>query len=275
MFKFITHKNLLINILFGIFIVMLLVVLFFLGLGFITNHGKYETVPNVEGKNIEAAKLMLEAKGFTVEIADSTFVLSAPKLSIIKQSPQGDAIVKKGRTIYLTINKAVPNMVEVPNIVGFSIKNALIQLEDAKLVLGDTTFVPDFTKNAVVEMKLNGNVIKPLTKVYEGSKIDLVISSGPGDEIDVPQLLGLTYREALSLAGNYQLKLGKPLLDADVKDTANAYVYWQSPDAFFEPIPKTKINNKTRIGQFIDIRLSLNKPILDSTQIIDSLNNIQ
>jgi eukaryotic-like serine/threonine-protein kinase len=248
-----------------------MVVLFFLGLGFITNHGSYETVPNVAGKNIEAAKLMLEAKGFTVEVSDSTFVLGQPKLSVIKQTPDADAIVKKGRKVYLTINKVVPNMVEVPNILGFSIKNAIIQLEDNRLVLGDTTFVPDFTKNSVVEMRYNGSVLKPLTKLYEGSRIDLVISSGPGDEIEVPDLVGLTYRDALSLAGNFQLKLGQPLIDTDVNDTANAFVYKQEPNSYFEPLPNQKIINKIRVGQIIDVWLSVKQPVKDSTGILDTL----
>lgn len=274
MFKFITHKGLVFNILFGVFIVLLLVVLFFVGLGWITNHGKYEVVPNITGKNIQAAKLLLEAKGFTVEVADSTFEMTQPKLSVIKQSPAPESIVKKGRTIYLTVNRQVPPMIDMPNLVGMSLKRAIMEMEALGLTLGDTTFAADFTKNSVLEMKLNGMSIKPLTKIFVGSRIDLVISSGPGDEIDVPDLFALPYRDALSLVGTNQLKIGGILADADVKDTMNAFVYRQSPEAFFEPIPKQKVNTKIRIGQLIDVWLSVKQPIKDSTGnfIIDSSN---
>lgn len=267
MFKFITHKNLLINILFGIFLTLLLVVLFFFMLGWITNHGNYETVPNITGKNIDAAKLLLESKGFKVEVSDSVFDITQPKLNVLKQTPDGEAIVKRGRTVYLTVNKLVAPQVTMPNLVGLSFKSAQLYLEGLGLKLGDTTFKPDIAKNAVLSQLHNGLEIKQGTKISIGSAISFVIGSGIGDaEIDVPDLVGLTYLDAKSLLGSMNLNIGLPiLLDNAIKDTAQAFIAKQEPPVFTEPIPGQKIANKIRPGQIIDLWLSLTAPIKDST----------
>ena len=129
MFKFITQKPLWINVLVVIVMATLMVLLFFGSLDTLTKHGQYEKVPAVVGKNVSEATKILEAKGFEVEILDSIYIDSFPRLSVTRQSPESNATVKVNRTIYLTINRAQPPLVEMPNLVGFSIRNAQMYLE--------------------------------------------------------------------------------------------------------------------------------------------------
>lgn len=266
MFKFITHRNLLVNILFGIFLILLFILGFFFTLGWITDHGKTETVPNVTGKNIEAARLLLESKGFVVEVVDSIFDISQPRLSVMKQTPDAEAIVKKGRTIFLTVNRLVTPKIDMPNLVGLSLKSALIYLESAGLKLGDTTFKPDIARNAILAQTFNGTDVKPGTKVPLGSFINLVVGSGLGSEdTDVPNLVGLTYSDAKSLLGNMNISIGLPILIDAVTDTAHAFVVRQDPPVYIEPVPGQKFYNRIRAGQIVDIWLSVNPP-KDSTQ---------
>ena len=124
MFKFITEKPLWVNILAGIGLLVVLVLLLFGSLQWITGFGKSERVPSIIGQNAVAAQKLLEEKGFQVALQDSVYVDSIPKLAVVKQSPEPDAIVKKGRTVYLTINRMVPPQVEMPNLIGFSLKSA-------------------------------------------------------------------------------------------------------------------------------------------------------
>jgi beta-lactam-binding protein with PASTA domain len=275
LFKFITHKNFLINVLFGIFLTLLLIVLFFVMLGWITGHGEYEKVPTVTGKNVEAAMALLKSKGFNVEVVDSVFDMAQPKLNVLKQSPEPDATVKHGRTVYLTINRQVAPTIEMPNLVGLSIRSAILYLQGMGLKLGDTTFKPDIAKNSILSQLYNGNEIKPGSKVPIGSSIAFVIGSGIGDmEIDVPNLVGLTYSDAQSLLGSMNITLGMPIiLDATIKDTAKAFVSKQEPPLYSEPIPGQKIPNKIRSGQVVDVWLSLEAPVIkevDSTKSIDN-----
>ncbi|MFN3301263.1 MAG: PASTA domain-containing protein, partial [Sediminibacterium sp.] len=74
MFKFITEKPLWVNILTGIGLILMLILLFFGSLDWITGYGKFEKVPNVAGQHILAAQKMLEDKGFEVVILDSVYI---------------------------------------------------------------------------------------------------------------------------------------------------------------------------------------------------------
>lgn len=277
MFKFITHKNLAVNIVAGLVLLALIVLGFFSMLNWFTGHGQYEKVPNITGKNYEAAKVMLEAKGFAVEIADSVYDKNAPKLSIVKQTPEADALVKYGRTIYLTINRIQAPMVDMPNLEGYSFRSAEVYLKSLGLEIGDTSFKPNWAKNSILEQRYQGNLIKPGTKIPIGSRIDLVIAAGIGsEEQDMPDLVGLTYKDAISLLGNMNVAAGLPiLLDPTIKDTLNAFVAKQDPPVFSEPLPGQPVRNKIRAGQVVDIFLTLTKPVVDTTKTVNPVNDYQ
>ena len=267
MFKALTHKPLWVNILAVVILVALLGVIFLGSLEYITQHGKYEKVPSIVGKTMDDAKKILEAKGFEVEIQDSLYIDTVPALSVIKQVPEGDATVKVNRTIYLTINRAQPPMIEMPNLIGFSIRNAEMYLENLGLHVGDTTFRPDIAKNAVLEQLYKGDSIKPGTKLYMGSAIDFVLGDGVGNtEMSVPNLIGKTYGEIKAMLKTLNINL-TPVADIDVTDMNRAFVYRQNPEESTEPLPGQKFTNKIKAGQSIDVWLSVSRPVKDSAVI--------
>ena len=104
-----------------------------LSLGWLTDHGKAATVPSLTGKSLEEVKRVLDSTGFEWEVQDSVYVDSIPPLQIVKQFPDADEVVKAGRTIYLTINRMVPPQVEMPSLVGFSLKSAELYLQSLQL----------------------------------------------------------------------------------------------------------------------------------------------
>lgn len=265
MFKFITHKPLWVNVLVVLVLTVLLVLLFLGSLDYLTKHGQYEKVPPVVGKNVDAARKILEEKGFEVEIQDSLYIDSVPKLAVIKQSPESDAAVKVNRTIYLTINRAQPPLVEMPNLVGFSIRNAQMYLENLGLHLGETTFRPDIAKNAVLEQLHNGQPIKSGTKIFMGSTISFVLGNGVGTlEMAVPDLMGKRYSQVRSLLRGLDLNY-TPVFDPDVTDTPNAYVTRQDPQKYSQSASGDKKYNRIKPGQTIDIYLSTRPLITDSS----------
>lgn len=267
MFKAITSKSLFINILFGIFLLLLFIVLYFYSLGWITGHDKYEKVPEVIGKNVNEAIDKLKEKGFRVEVIDSVYDNNAQKLSVLKQSPEPDAIVKNGRTIYLTINRLEAPTVEMPNLVGLSFKSAQMYLESLGLMLGDTSYKPDIARNSVLNQRFEGREIKQGARVPIGSKISFVIGSGIGEsEVEIPNLVGLSFYEAKMLLSSMNILVGIPiLLEANISDSSKTYVVKQEPPVFFEPAPGQFIMNKIRPGQVIDLWLSSTPPFMDST----------
>jgi beta-lactam-binding protein with PASTA domain len=245
---------------------VLLVLLFFGSLDYLTKHGQYEKVPATVGKNVDVARKLLEDKGFEVEIQDSLYIDSFPRLTVIKQSPAAEANVKVNRTIYLTINRAQPPLIEMPNLVGFSIRNAQVYLENLGLHLGQTTFRPDIAKNAVLEQLHNKQPIKAGTKIFMGSTIDFVLGNGVGNlEMVVPDLMGKRYTQVKSLLRNLDLNY-TPVFDPDVSDTPNAYVTRQNPQKYSQTGAGDKRYNRIKPGQTVDIWLST-RPLVtpDST----------
>lgn len=259
MVKYITSRPLWFNILVAIGLVFLFVLVFILLLGLITRHGQSKTVPYVVGKNITDVQSQLSEAGFETVIQDSVFYDSLPPGVIIKQVPDADQVVKVNRTVYVIINRFVAPDIAMPNIIGYTFRNAQYTLESAGLKLGDTTSRTDFAKNTVLEMLLNGNEIKPGDKIKQGSKIDLVISSGRGvEEIAIPKLIGLSMTEARVLLQANGLDIGSVVPNADVKNIDDAFVYRQ------EPMPST---GRIRAGQLIDVWLQVEKPVTDSAQL--------
>ena len=265
MFKVITSRPLWVNFLAGIGLLLILLLLFLGSLDLITHHGKTMRIPSVTGRTLADAKKILQAQGFEVQIQDSTYIDTTAPLQVIKQFPEADNQVKINRTVYLTINRSVAPIVDMPNLVSMTFRTAEVVRRQYGLKLGDTIFRPDFAKNSVLEQQFNGESIKPGTKIQQGSEITLVLGNGIGSEFVVPDLFGLTYREARTVLESNGLVLGAVVPDNDVNDSTVGYVYRQSPDRYDD----SKNLNHIRQGQIVDVWLSAQRP----ARRLDSLQN--
>ena len=264
MLKVITHRPLWVNVLIGILIAIGLFTIFILSLNWLTNHGKSRTIPSVTGKNFDEAVKILKKQGFDVIVQDSIYVDTIPKYTIIKQFPEADAVVKVNRNVYLTVNRTVPPMVEMPNLVGYSFRSAEMVLKNISLRVGDTTFKPNFAKHSVLEQWYNGSPITPGTKIRMGSKIDFVLASGVGnEEFSVPGLTGLTYGRAKNMLESNGLMIVPLIVDPDVTDTMSAYIYKQEPSQLDDEGKKIKI----RTGQMMNVWLSRERKVTDTLKI--------
>ena len=263
MLKYITHRPLWLNIVFGFLFALIIFCLFILSLNWMTNHGRSSNVPSVTGKTLEEAKSILEKSGFDIEIQDSIYVDALPPSVVVKQTPDGDEVVKSNRTVYLTINRSVAPMVEMPNLVGYSFRNAEMILKNMGIRIGDTTFKPDFAKNSVLEQLYNGETVAPGTKLRMGSKVTLVLGDGIGKtEFVVPRIVGLTFGQAKALLEANGLVMGA-VIASDITDTMNAYIYKQMPERYNEDHHVQHI----RPGQTMDVWLQVEKPLTDSINI--------
>jgi beta-lactam-binding protein with PASTA domain len=257
-FKFLTSKPLWVNIVAGIVLLLLLLLLFLGSLALLTQHGKTIKIPSVIGMNYSEAKKNLESAGFDVQIQDSLYNDTAHPLQVMKQFPEADNLVKVNRTIYLTINSSQAPVIQMPNLVSMSIRNAQVVLGQYGLKLGDTVYKPDFARNSVLDQQYNGSTIKPGTPIQQGSKITLVLGTGigTGQGFIVPDLTGLTYLQAKSRLDSMGIIFGVVIRDPAVRDTAESYVYRQEPKQFNDEGQL----NRIRPGQAIDIWLGVEKP---------------
>ena len=265
MFKFITNKPFWVNLLVAFGIILLLLILLFSSFSFLTKHNKNVKIPQVTGRNIAEAKRLLELQGFDVEVQDSVYLDAAPRLSVIKQQPEADVVVKTGRTVYLTINRAVAPLVDMPDLRGFSYLSAKLYLQSLGLKMGDTSYTPDIAKNAVKEQLMNHKTVNPGTKVNMGSTIDFVLGSGVGNtEASVPNLLGMTVAEARDYLSTMSVNLSSVIPEDAVTDTEGAFITRQKPMPFELLSDGSKSYNKIRSGQMIDVWISSKPPARDS-----------
>ena len=264
MFQFITHRPLWLNLLTGLSLALIVFFFFVISLKWCTHHNESKTVPSVANKSLSEAEAILTKAGFEIEIQDSIYVDSIPPMRVLRQVPEDGEIVKVNRTVYLTINRAVPPLVEMPNLVGFSFRSAEMQLENMGLRVGDTIYRQDFARNSVLEQRYSGSIIKPGTKIRMGSRIDFVLGTGVGiEKFVVPILVGMTYCEAKALIEKNGLAIGATVAMPGITDTCHAYIYKQSPEKFDE----YKKLNYIRTGQTIDVFLQSEKPITDSLSV--------
>jgi beta-lactam-binding protein with PASTA domain len=261
-FKFITNRPFWVNLLAAILLVLLFLFLFLKMLGWLTKHGEYLKVPAVTGMKTDEAIKLLEKQGFEIYIQDSVFTDTAARGTVLKQLPDPNALVKVNRTVFITVNRYVPPMLEMPKLEGQNLSFALRILERNHLKLGDTSYRTDFMKGTVLEQRYNGMRINEKTKIQWGSRIDLVISGGLEEkQIPVPSLIGLTFADAMAYLQASGLSTGSILPVGKITDTASAFVIKQSPERF--DIDKRPITIQS--GQIMDIWISQeNKILVDS-----------
>lgn len=227
--------------------------LFFASLGLITRHSSQEKVPNVTGKSVKVAYEQLEKMGFEIDI-DSAYDPTIKPFIVLNQSPEINASVKTGRTIFLTINKAQAPLAPMPKLQDLSYRSAIMILKSSRFVLGDTIQKPDYANGAILDQLYNGRHVNPGEMIPQGSSIDLVVGIGFGNaEMSVPDVIGMTSEEGIAiLNGNGLTTI--VVYDGAITDSASAIIYNQTP------APYNELNTQNRIkeGDVIDVRIMQN-----------------
>ena len=226
------------------------------------------------GKNVDQAVSLLEKQGFDVIITDSLYNDSLPLNTVKKQLPDPGATVKVNRTVFLNVNPVALPMIEMPNLEGLSFRFAVDKLTKNHLILGDTTYKPNFMKGSVLEQAYNGKKIEFGSKIRWGSKIDLVIGGGlEAIKIPVPDLTGMTVAQAQEVLKDKGIMLAAILSIENITDTANAYIFRQNP----EVNNYDSASNYIQPGQTMDIWIQPERPVTDTLKILkpDSIQTLK
>ncbi len=86
--KFLTSKTFFKHLLLAVVASIVLVFFALKWLKFSTNHGDFETVPDLKGKSVDVAKMELEDNNLVMQVQDSAnYNPNYPKYSVIEQSP--------------------------------------------------------------------------------------------------------------------------------------------------------------------------------------------
>lgn len=219
-------------------ILMLAVVLIFLTSVYVkiyTHHGQTILTPSFKGLTLKQAQEMADDKRIKLQIIDSVFEGYGAPGTIVDQTPKANFQIKKNRTIFIVIKALTQRMVKMPNLNDVSLIQAQALLESNGLLIGKISYIanPNYP-HLVMAQEFNGKDIQAGKMIPVGSKIDLLVGEVGNSTNSVPDLTGMSYNEALSeISGNY-MNIGKVYFSSSIvtqKDTAEAIVYKQSPDA--------------------------------------------
>ncbi|MBQ7351182.1 MAG: PASTA domain-containing protein [Bacteroides sp.] len=140
-----------------------------------THHGESIIVPNVNGLPLKHAENELSKKTLKIEVVDSNYVKGMPAGAILDQKPAGGSKVKKGRTIYLTINTEEAPKVAIPDIID----NSSFRQAEARLrALGFKMTEPEFIegeKDWIYGVKYNGKQLSTGEKIPREAVLTLCV----------------------------------------------------------------------------------------------------
>ncbi len=219
------------NLLMALVFVVLLFIAATVGLNLITRHGKTVQAPDFTNLTVQEAEALARDNHVHVKVVDSVFVRRLAGGVVYRQQPKAGAKVKKGRSIFLTINSVVPRKVIMPNLFGYSVTEARSELKNRGLNLGRLNYVKDIATNTVLGQSIKGKEIPAGELVVSGSSIDLKVGVGSEDsQTTVPRLIGMKYVSATDALHDHFLNVGRVRFDDGVRtyaDSVNAVVYRQ------------------------------------------------
>ncbi|WP_419241110.1 PASTA domain-containing protein [Cardinium endosymbiont of Nabis limbatus] len=210
--------------------ITLLYLFFYIALPYITHQGKVVQVPDLTGIHLDALDEKLSKDHLRYVITDNSgYSAQLPPFTVLQQFPAAGVWVKENRKIYLTLNAEYPPLVSMPNLIEGSIRHAQLLLKNKGLKLGNIKYVPDITEYTVLEQWHNGHPIASGKPIYKGSKIDLVISAGLGQQmVEVPDLTEKPLEEANLILLERGMRIGM-LEHVKNKDATIGTVIRQNP----------------------------------------------
>jgi len=259
LFRFLFSRIFLVNILLSMIVIGVLIALTLTFINAYSRHGDSRTVPDITGMTREEAVAQLQNASLEFAVMDSTFNPDALPSTVLNQDPLPNSKVKSGRTVYVVLNMTEAMPVAIPHIeTGTSFISVREVLASRGLKVGEISYKPFQYKDVLLEMRYKGKRLKAGQEIPKGSSVDLILGNGLGEtNIEVPDLVGFTYVEAVNLIQLKNLNLGTVISTGTISDTLNAFVVRQYP-AYS---PDSYIN----LGSMMDLWISDEPPATDET----------
>ncbi|MEL7401756.1 MAG: PASTA domain-containing protein, partial [Pseudomonadota bacterium] len=160
----------------------------------VTRHGASVTVPDVVNMMEDEARQRLEAQDLVVKSRGQRFNPTQDRDVVVDQLPAPNAMVKPGRSVYITINSGEVPEVRMPNVVNLPVREAINQLLGRGLRVDEAQpdTIPSPYANTITRQEPEAGELLP-----KGSIVDIWYSRGLGDiPVDVPNVTGMTIEEA-------------------------------------------------------------------------------
>ena len=246
-------KFILKHLLAAFIIIIVLIVGAVIFLDVVTKHNQELLVPDLSNMTVEEAQAEASLNDMVIDVTDSVFVKRMKRGTVYRQNPAPGSKVKSGRRIALTINAVNAKKITMPNLVGFSMRQAKAELLSRGLILGRLIYVQDMATNNVLRQLYNNNEIAPGTMIDSESVVDLVLGLNGYDFVTyVPDVVGLKCMSAVDAVHDNSLNIKTLKFDKSVKeydDSLNAKVYRQIP----EPSDSIHVNMGSEVTLYLTI----------------------
>lgn len=170
-------------------------------------------VPNVVGKQLSVATRLLEERHLRVSSSEVTNS-DVPAGQVISQSPESGESVKEQRLVHLVVSKGAGD-ITIPDLQGMSFDQAREKLKSLGLSIGKITYVSDTSKDdgIVISQGLQAG-----GKASKGATVDITVNQTKSSTIEIPNVVGMTIKEAKEALGNLGLSISK--ISGSNEDTA-------------------------------------------------------
>ena len=201
-----------------------------------TDHGEVLHMDTFEGLNLYDAQELAHQNNYTL-VVDSISMPKMKPLTITKQHPKPNAPVKENRTVYVTVVKRVKDQKSIPKLTGSREEFNQFKKLLKQVGIRATVLQEKFDRSepgTILEVLYQGDTItneireKPLM-FPEGSELEFIISKRSDDNVNVPDIMCKTYREAQFILENRDLNFGSIIKDQTVVDKNKAYIWKQEP----------------------------------------------
>ena len=251
-------------------LILFLVLVSFYSLGILTRHGDEYAVPDLCGQSLTEAYKIADKYHLNLVLLDSSYVVTKRPGTVLQQDPIAGEKVKRGRHVFLSINACSPMMVPAPSLVGETLRQALILLDQSGLQCGELSFTPDIALNSVLKQSYEGDDLLPGDKLPKGGLVDLLLGQGFENSslTQQPNVIQMTLQEARRMLASRSLNVGRITFDETVKDmadTLSARVYTTNPPFLGK--------RELPLGSRINLWLTLNSSRIAAQAIQGQANN--
>lgn len=162
-------------------------------------------VPAIQGQDIREANEALAALGLRLRIEETRHTGGTPERIVISQNPRPGRMVRKDREVLAVVSLG-PELIQVPDLTGRSLREARVLLSGHRLTLGKVTYTeqaPDKPEVVVAQKPQAGQGVR------RGTVVDVQINKGAGvATVAVPDLVGQRLSQVGARLEKADLSLG-------------------------------------------------------------------
>ncbi len=172
----------------------------------VTRQGSEFELPDLTNQKVVDIDQKLEDLSLSYEIAGEEYAPGKERGLIIRQYPIAGTRVKPGRTVKLIVCKG-QRMVNIPQVSGKSVRQAILDLETAGLTVGEIAWA---FSDTIPEKVVVFSYPSAGTEIPSGSPVNLMVNRGRATDFTfMPKVIGMQLEDARKLIEEKGLKVGK------------------------------------------------------------------